>query len=63
MVDSRTDKLIFTTGQEGHECGTIIRIKPRAAVCITELMRRTGKSTSEIASAMIEYAYERTEVR
>ena len=63
MADMTTDKLIFTTGQEGHECGTIIRIKPRAAVCITELMRRTGKSTNEIASAMIEYAYKHTEVR
>lgn len=63
MANTTTDKLIFTTGQDSHECGTIIRIKPRAAVCLTDLMRRTGKSTSEIASAMIEYAYKHIEVR
>lgn len=56
------DKLIFTTGNDSRECGTILRIKPRAAVCITDLMRRTGKSAAEIASDMIEFAYKHSEV-
>lgn len=57
------DKLIFTTGKDCRECGTILRIKPRAAVCITDLMRQTGKSASEIASDMIEFAYKYCEVQ
>lgn len=52
------DKLIFTTGKDCRECGTVVRIKPRAAVCITDLMQRTGKSAAEIASDMIEFAYQ-----
>lgn len=57
------DKLIFTTGKDCRECGTVVRIKPRAAVCITDLMQRTGKSPAEIASDMIEFAYQHCEVQ
>ena len=35
----------------------------RAAVCITDLMQRTGKSAAEIASNMIEFAYQHCEVQ
>ncbi len=35
----------------------------RAAVCITDLMQRTGKSAAEIASDMIEFAYQHCEVQ
>lgn len=56
------DKLIFTTGKDCRECGTVVRIKPRVAVCITDLMRRTGKSATEIATEMIKFAYEHCEV-
>lgn len=57
------DKLIFTTGKDFRECGTVVRIKPRADVCITDLMQRTGKSAAEIASDMIEFAYQHCEVQ
>lgn len=43
------DKLIFTTGKDCRECGTVVRIKPRAA--------------AEIASDMIEFAYQHCEVQ
>lgn len=35
----------------------------RAAVCITDLMQRTGKFAAEIASDMIEFAYQHCEVQ
>lgn len=57
------DKLIFQAGGTVSECGVIVRIKPSASTCITDLMHRTGKSATEIATEMIKFAYEHCEVR
>lgn len=57
------DKLVFKVSTpDTRECGPVVRIKPSAAVLITDLMRRTGLSATQVASRMIEYAYKNCEV-
>lgn len=50
-------------GLAGCLLGGWAAITLRAAVCITDLMQRTGKSAAEIASDMIEFAYQHCEVQ
>lgn len=56
------DKLIIDTDMEEKNTSSNIRISNKANALVDDLAKRSGRSKAYIASKMIEFAYEYTEV-
>lgn len=57
-----TDKLIIPQNKDGDQTTTVIRLSRKAFALIDQLSRKSGRSKSDVASRMIEWAYDHTEV-
>lgn len=56
------DKLIIPQSESTVQTTTVIRLERKAFALIDLLSRKSGRSKSDVASRMIEWAYDHTEV-
>ena len=56
------DKLIIPQNRDRGQTTTVIRLESKAFALIDLLSRKSGRSKSDVASRMIEWAYDHTEV-
>lgn len=65
LIDAREpDKLILCRKKIRRQDGRpVIRVSPTAYQMLADMSDDTGHTISEIASAMIEFASERTEIK
>lgn len=56
------DKLIIPQNRDRGQTTTVIRLESKASALIELLSRKSGRSKSDVASRMIEWAYDHTEV-
>ena len=57
------EKLIIESDNGDKEQGTIVRISRKANVLIDDIAKKSGRSKLFIASKMIEFAFDYTEVK
>lgn len=58
------EKLIITKPAEPKECaGQVVRVSPKAYALLEDLAAKSGRSRSYIANKMIEFAFDRVEIR
>ena len=57
------DKLIIPRNRDLSQSTTMLRVDKRAGSFVDQLARETGRSKSYIASRLIEWAYDRTEIQ
>ena len=58
------EKLIITKPVDKAETqGCMLRVNEKAYALLTDLAAKSGRSRSYIANLMIEYAYERVQIR
>ena len=56
------EKLIIEADKEEKNTATLIRVNNKANALVDDLAKRSCRSKAYIASKMIEFAYEHTEV-
>ena len=56
------DKLIIPQSESAAQTTTVIRLERKAFALIDLLSRKSGRSKADVASRMIEWAYDHTEV-
>ena len=57
------DKLIIRQKRDTYQAAVVVKVSPEAFAMVEDLCRRTGRSRTDIASRLIEWASERVEVR
>lgn len=59
-----SEKLIITKPAEPKEgAGQVVRVSPKAYALLEDLAAKSGRSRSYIANKMIEFAYDRAEIK
>ena len=56
------EKLIIPKAGETENSGFVVRISRKAYLMLTDIVKQSGQSKSFIASRMIEFAFDHTEV-
>ena len=57
------DKLIIRQKRDTYQAAVVVKVSPEAFALVEDLCHRTGRSRTDIASRLIEWAAERVEVR
>lgn len=57
------DKLITRQKRDTYQAAVVVKVSPESFAMIEDLCRRTGRSRTDIASRLIEWAAERVEIR
>ena len=59
-----SEKLVITKPAEPKEsAGQVVRVSPKAYALLEDLAAKSGRSRSYIANKMIEFAYDRVEIK
>ena len=56
------DKLIISVSKSENEYTAITRVSQKASALLDDLCKRTNRGKAEIASLLIEWAYDRVEL-
>ena len=57
------EKLIIRRKKDTYQSAVVVKVSPEAFSMIEDLCHRTGRSRTDIASRLIEWAAERVEIR